>query len=568
LVPVLIVLLVAMACGKDATATPVPAPTATAMEAATATPIVEVQPTAAPAVATSKVERLRFATLAPWIEMVLPWRGGSWGANLVVRVHMEPLIDVHYKSTELVPNLATSWKLENAQEWTFNLRDDVPFHYGWGNFSAQDVPHVIARNSESGLSTDGPDFRKRFGETEEEVLRQVEIVDDYTLKLKPRVPSVDMDLSASSQYGNFLIHSKKQWDEVGLEASQREPAGTSSYKMVDRDVGVWILWERVENHWRHTPEFQEFEMVLVPEHATRLAMLLSEEVGMTELPRELHAEAIAQGNEVHGTVNPETQVYGVWGGCYGEDTPDYDPNNPLSNVKVREALIRAIDLEEINAKIFEGWGRPMHLQAYHPNLPGWSDRWENEFNANYGYDPERSKELLTEAGYPDGFEMKYLLFQFPGFAETTALTEATLNAWREIGVTGTIQEMEYAKYRETMRVPRKSHGTFHWIRSSFTTPMVETRWDNARPPVGSGISCELSVEMQEVWDNAFEANTKEELNSLLTQIGNWKFDNYSEAPMFWMPGQVLADPKVVEEYIWPGNVDAGFDHFEYIKAAK
>ena len=54
---------------------------------------------------------------------------------------------------------------------------------------------------------------------------------------------------------------------------------------------------------------------------------------------------------------------------------------------------------------------------------------------------------------------------------------------------------------------------------------------------------------------------------LLRQLGDWKFDGYTEVPLFWLPGQAVVDPDVIAEYVWPGNVDAGFDHFEYIKAA-
>jgi ABC-type transport system substrate-binding protein len=516
------------------------------------------------------VQRLRFATQAPWIEVVLPWRGGSWGSNLVVRTHMEPLIDVDHETTELVPMLAESWEMTSpdATEWTFHLRKGVPFHDGWGEFTARDVPHVIARNAESQLSTDGPSFRAKYGESEAEVMRQVEIVDDYTVKLKPMSPDVDLDLTASSQYGNFLMHSKAQWDAVGPEGSERQPAGTGAYRLVDRQVGTALLWQRVADHWRKVPDFPEFEMLLVTEEATRMAMLLGHEVQMTELPRDLHETAVNQGFAVFSTVNPVSQTFFVFGGIYAPNVPEYAPDDPLNNIKVREAINRAVDRDLINQEIFKGVGDPLKVLGYHPNLPGWNPRWQDDFQAKYGFDPARSRELLAEAGYPEGFDLKLFLMHFPGYPETTALNEYMFTALRDIGIGVEIEEIEVARYRQEFQLARKSQGTMHTRRTSFTTPMVVNRWYNAQPPLGNYGSYELPDDIQQKFDAAFGATSKEAQAQFLREIGDFKFDNYSEVPLFWIPGQAVVDPRVISEYVWPGNVDAGFDHFEYIKATR
>ena len=75
------------------------------------------------------------------------------------------------------------------------------------------------------------------------------------------------------------------------------------------------------------------------------------------------------------------------------------------------------------------------------------------------------------------------------------------------------------------------------------------------------------MEQQDIRDRAFWANSKEEQADLLGQLGDWRFYNYTEAPLFRLPGQAVVDPDVIAEYIWPGNVAAGFSRFEYIKAA-
>ena len=157
--------------------------------------------------------------------------------------------------------------------------------------------------------------------------------------------------------------------------------------------------------------------------------------------------------------------------------------------------------------------------------------------------------------------------QFPGFPEATAINEYMFTAFKEVGINAKIEDWEYARWREQLRDTKKTHGTIHFRRTSFTTPMVVLRWYNARPPTGGGSSFWLTTEHQTNWDDAFAAPTKEEQGDLLRAIGDFKFDNYTEIPLAWLPGQAVVDPAVISDYTWPGNVDAGFDHFEYIKAA-
>ena len=64
-----------------------------------------------------------------------------------------------------------------------------------------------------------------------------------------------------------------------------------------------------------------------------------------------------------------------------------------------------------------------------------------------------------------------------------------------------------------------------------------------------------------------EAQNTTERDNLMRDIIRHKFDVYAEAPLLWVPSQVIIDPKVIQSYTWPGVVDAGFDHFEYIVPA-
>ena len=524
-------------------------------------------PAAAPA-PTPTVERLKFATTAPWIEVVLSWKGGSFATNLIVRNFAEPLVETDPRTGALIPGLATSWEMTtpDAKTWTFKLRKGVPFHFGWGEFTAKDVVHTISQIVGEGLATDSGLFRTLFGTTEEEVRKSVQTPDDYTVVFKLLRPELNLDFVVSAQAGNLLIHSKAQWDKEGLAGTQKQPAGTGPWQFVEQQLGQWLLFRRVENHWRKTPEFQEFQMLFVPEEATRLAMLMSGEVHITEVARDLHKGLIAQGMKVFNSQLPGTQTAFLLGGNYRPDTPAYDPTVPVVKVKVREAINRAINRKELRDLIFKGVGEPLLVWAYHPKLPGWNPEWEKKFEEKYGYDPVRARQLLAEAGYPKGFKTKIVIVPFPGFPETTALGEALFNWLRTIGIEPETQDMELSQLREPART-KKAHNLIWAMRTSFTTPVTLLRFYNISGPAGRLFTYENKL-IDEKYQQVVNSADKAEQERLLREIGDIKFNDYAEAPLAWLPGQVVVNPKVVAEYIFPGKVDAVFTHFEYVRATR
>jgi len=577
IIPLLAILLTAVACGDDATPVPqviekevikeVPVTVVSEVVKEVPVTVVSIPKETKADDATAKVERLRFATNAPWMETMLPWMGGSWGSNLVTRVHMEPLIEIQYNTGAFVPGLATSWTQDkpDATQWTFNLREDVPFHFDMGDFSAQDVRHTVFYNVEDGaISTDAPTQRSLFGKTKTDLEQTIQFIDDHTIQFNLLVPDPDFEEQANSEHGQMVISSKRAWDELGKEGNVRQPAGTGTYRVKKYTPGFGILWERVEwKHWKTTPNFAEFEMVLVSEPATRLAMLLGGEAGMVEIPRELNASARAAGMKTQESSGPALQVFAIMGGNYLQTTEAYDPTIAMANVKVREAINRAIDRDTIHNNLFKGIGVKQYVFAFHPDKYGWDDRYEREFESNYGYDPEKAKQLLIEAGYPNGFPVKMLTFSLAGLPEAVSISEAMDVALRAIGIQSEIEEGEYARLRTIYFTARKLHDTIHVRKTSFTNTLLPLRWYNIAPPDGAVFGFEDTF-IQTRWEAALKAPTREERDRLTREIGNWKFDQYAEIPFFWIPAQVVIDPKVVGEYVWPGIIDAAYDHFEYI----
>ena len=558
------VMVIAVACGSSATATPVPAtsvPAASGGAAPTAVP----QATEAPAAVTAmaKVTTLIAAISPPPIELILPWRGTTVAANQQVRPFADPLVGTEGSSGKLVPGLAESWEMTKADgtEWIFRLRKGVQFHNGWGEFTAKDFIHTVTRVAlqDDSIATDQFLLRQLFGETEEEIAGNITAPDPYTIVMGSIGPNADGAFIAGAQQGNVLILSEAQWAAEGLEGIEKQPAGTGPFRMAEFALGSHILYERVEDHWRVTPAFEEYKQNVVPEVATRLAMLLAGEAHIAEIDRDLHKTVVERGMEVVSSVLPAIQFSFIMGGNYRPDLADrYDPTVPVTDIRVREAINRAVDRQEIIDTLFAGNGEFQEVWAYHPALPGYDPKWGEEFEAKYGYDPERAKELLAEAGYPDGFTMQLKLTQLPGLPEMIPAAEALFGYLSAIGIKVEAEDMEWAKVRSNYRA-KTTHNWIYPIRGTYRPAQVTLRFYNVSALEGFISSYENKIidEKYVEMGNSVDAEVRA---TLLREIGQIKFDNYAEVPIAWLPGQIVIDPSIVKTFTYPGNINASFSH--------
>ena len=570
------VMLVAVACGGSseeavqkikAAATAVPA----ASSGGAPTAVVQATEVPSAGITTSKVETLIAAISPPPIELILPWRGTNLAANQQVRPFADPLIATEGSSGKLVPGLAESWEMTKADgtEWVFHLKKGVQFHDGWGEFTAKDFIHTVTRVAlqEDSIATDQFLLRQLFGETEEEIASNLTAPDPYTLVMGSKGPNADGAFIASAQQGNVLILSEAQWAAEGLEGIEKNPAGTGPYEMDEFELGSHIRYQRVEDHWRVTPAFEAYQQNTVPEVATRMAMMLAGEAHIAEIDRDLHPRVVERGMEVVNSQLPAIQFAFIMGGNYRSDLADrYDPSVPVTNIKVREAINRAVDRQEIIDTLFAGNGVFQPVWAYHPALPGYDPSWSEQFDEKYGYDPERAKELLAEAGYPDGFTMQLKITQLPGLPEMIPAAEALFGYLSAIGIKVEAEEMEWAKVRSNYR-GKTTHNWIYPIRGTYRPAQVTLRFYNVSALEGF-ISSYENKEIDELYDRLINSVDADERAGLLRDIGQIKFDNYGEVPIAWLPGQLIIDPSVVKSFVYPGNINASFSHIEDVVAAK
>ena len=561
---------------SGAAAAPTAVPTAVI---ATATPSPTNTPTAAQE--TEAVGgRLRIATIPPVQQLVGSWLGTTTSANTQVRPFTDPLVHTDRFDGSLVPGLATSWEAnEDGTVWTFNLRNDVTFHDGTA-FTAHDVPHsaaLIVRDD--AIATDTGLFRGLFGDDKAELVTNIVALDDTTVEFNLKTPNSLMDYFAGAQQGNMFMYSKAQYDAAGGDANDagiaayENPTGVGPWQFVSRTIDVNILYSRNADHYRRSPFWEEMEYVLIPEEATRLAQLTTGQVQIGEISRELHPQAESEGLQVLQSELPSIQVAFIIGGVYnpneagpckqeGFEDCFWQEGEPHLDVRVREAINRAINREEINAELFGGIGRQHTVWGYHPALPGYNPRWTEEFDEKYGYDPERARELLEEAGQ-DGYELTLLLTELPGVPEMIPMGEAAITYLRAVGIEVDSVPTKWSDYRAKYYRPGKTHGTLAATRGTYRPADITLRFYNRSGDAGFW---RTSVDPQTdvLYDKATQSVDPEVKAQALSDLGDLKFDLYSEVPIVWLPAQIVADPAAIGEMAWPGNINASFTHTEYI----
>ena len=502
----------------------------------------------------------------PIHETVLAWRAAAVAGNQQVRPFADPLLHTDHVTGARVAGLATSWSLgPAATTWTFKLRQDIPFHDDWGIFSSKDVPHSLAFILQpNALSSDAGLWRNLVGETQEEMRERLFLPDDETVVFNLKRPEVQIETIVSNSDGTLYMYSKDQWDAEGLEGYERKPAGTGPWEFVDRRIGQWVLYSATENHWRKTPEFKELQYFWAPEPATRLAMILTEEADISEVDRLLHSQAQAKGMEVVNSRVPSILIGFFMGGLYHPDLPNYDPDVPYLDVRVRQAVNLAINRKEYMNALFGFEGEPGPVVGFHSSMAGWNPEWQAMFQEKYPYDPERARQLLADAGFPDGFKTKILVIGWPGVPETVPGAEVMGQYLKEIGIDSELESMEFARFRTEFRA-KNLHNTIVPMRVSRLDPVVAARVLNYS---GGVLHLYEDPEIDRIYETLVSSIDPEERNNLLMQIGNIKFNNYAEVPIAWIPAQLLRNPKTVAEYIFPGNITGFFTHFEYAKPAQ
>ena len=472
---------------------------------------------------------------------------------------LETLLEVDPKTGEYIPRLAEKWQASaDFKEWTFTLRKGVQFHNGFGPFTARDVvhSHALMMRQET-TATLAPFWR---------TVEEIKIVNDHEVVFRMKRPSTTM-LYAVSRAGDLRIVSKAQWDKEGVEGFDKRPAGTGSYRYVGRQLGISVTYERVDKHWAgEKPAFKELTFKIVREEATRLAMLLSGEAHIADLPRELQKDALKKGMKIFSSSFPVDWMTVYLGGqYYMPGDPAFKPEVAWTRKPVRQALNMAINRKELLSSVFAGKGTMTYVTGWSEKSEGYNPEWKSRFDQLYGYNPAKAKDLLKQAGYAPGqLKFKVLAFTEPGESEGPQVAEALGIYFKEIGIETEIEVLDWAKVREMFR-KKAIHCCIwpniiswrpseEWIRTSYWSKSPNHHYEN------------------EFVDKHYDALTKavdsKERQRIARTIGDHLFEEFADIPLFWFANEVMANPKAVGEWTYPGLAAGRSTHFHLIKPGK
>jgi ABC-type transport system substrate-binding protein len=271
---------------------------------------------------------------------------------------------------------------------------------------------------------------------------------------------------------------------------------------------------------------------------------------------------MAKGLKVLKATVPTMPVYTMFGGNYLPSKPHYDPSLPWTNRQVREALNRAVDRKAIQNTILGGRGDPMAVTFWDTTLPGWNPQWLQKYDEHYGYDPQRAKALLAQAGYPKGFKATYILTPRPELPELMQVGEVIATYWREVGVDVKLEEREFAWWRDKFW-KEQIHG-LAWTDATlrFEDPEIVRIIYYSKGPVHFFESAFIDQK----YEQYIATVDQQEQDQLLREMGNHLFAEYATLPLFWLYTEFVANPKVVADYKTSGIFPPR--HLEYIKATR
>jgi ABC-type transport system substrate-binding protein len=563
----------AVAFMAGCSAAPPPSPTAApAAKSEPAKPAAPAQPAAQPTAAAvpakpaaapqPKVQRLVMAVTPPNTESN-ELRNMSSPEIWVFRSVYEYPIAVDPQTMQFVPGLATEWSLEpDGMSYRFKLRKGVQFHYGQGEMTAKDFVHVY----EDIIKPDSTHGQSNYWRT---ALKSIEVVNDHELIYHLAKPDGQFITAMSESQGGMEIRSKAHYDSIPEKSIQTTVAGTGPYQVKERVQAQYVRLERVPfQHWKSMPDFPEFEFRFQKEASTRLASLLSGEAHIADLPQDLLAQAEKQNYKILKGVFPGVRVYGAFHCCLQADARDpskgwVHPESPLMDVRVRQALNLAVNKDELNKAFFAGKGAPMHVNHFLPSRPGWDPSWEQRYAAAYGYNPDRARALLAEAGQSN-LKTTIFLQAVSGLSGGEDIAEAVAGYWRAVGVDVALQNIDGVELTTRLRATAIPNGmTLRGTGSNQFTGITQFN-SNVSTGRGGAEDMEVNTLLREITSTLDEKKQDE----LWRRAGERLFTQYLGVNLFWLPAEAVAAPGIVSDWLFPGAITGTWTHIHNIKAAQ
>ena len=328
-------------------------------------------------------------------------------------------------------SLAESWA-ESADGLTyeFKLRRGLKFHNG-DAVTSEDVKFSYERYRGAGAK----ELQAR--------IRQVDVVDSLTVRFQLKEPWPDfMTFYGTTATAAGIVVPKKYVTQVGDDGFLKHPIGAGPYKLVSHRPGVEVVLEANTGYWRRVPSVKRLVMKGVPEGTTRAAMLKTGEADIAYALDGPDAETVKRDPRLQIVASRHASI------TWLEFADQWDPKSPWHDKRLRLAVNLALNRKAINEAACLGYCPPAGVVI--PRVMDYALQVEPTT-----YDPSKAKQLLAEAGYPNGLDARDLVPIPPFF--TTA--EAVVNYLNAVGIRVKMRPMERAAFYAAWR-EKKLRGLF------------------------------------------------------------------------------------------------------------
>ncbi len=343
---------------------------------------------------------------------------------------------------EIEPGLATAWSATSPTEWEFSLRKGVKFHNG-ADFTAEDVKFSIERAAAPTSA-----FRTYVA-----TIESVTIVDDYTVHIKTTAPDPILP-----SYLTFVFMMDKGWAETNAVVNPqdygsseetyavRHANGTGPFQLVERKPDLKTVLKKNPGYWGGEVALDEVIYTPIKSAPTRIAALVSGELDFVLDPpiQDLQRLKRDEALKVISTPQIRTLFLGMDQSAKVLRSNPELGKNPLADPRVRKAMYMAIDAKAIQQKIMRGLSVPAGMITA-PGVHGYS----KELDQRLPYDRKAAKQLLAEAGYPEGFKLR---LDCPNnrYINDEAICQAVVSMLSRIGVKATLNAQPKSIHFKTL----------------------------------------------------------------------------------------------------------------------
>jgi peptide/nickel transport system substrate-binding protein len=316
-----------------------------------------------------------------------------------------------------VPYLSESWKEDAANKTlTMVFKKGITFHDGTP-FNAE----AVKWNMDQFIAVKNANYQR---------VASVTVVDEYTVKITFSTWD-NAFLGALASFSGLTV-SPESFKKNGQDWAIKNPVGTGPFKLVSWQRDVNKIFEKNPNYWQKgKPYLDKIEFTIIADPTVEKAAFLKQDGDMVTNVNVKDAAELKAQNKY--TISQAT-TGGFWRGLIPDSINTQSPSN---NIKVRQAIAYAIDREAINNTVFRGLGSPTNQLT---NMSFWSI---NPDVTGYPYNPDKAKQLLSEAGYSNGIKTSIYFRNDQIFVDLYTAAQGYL---RKVGIDAQLQALDPSKY--------------------------------------------------------------------------------------------------------------------------